>query len=946
MHDHDGGTCGCRSAAAGRAEAGLIGRILADAGLGALEQSGAVLDSASLGGVIRLAPVGEAPEILAEGEQRLLRHGMQALTLRGGDLLEIVAPLGGIAELLVGSLVLEAGARVTLHGQVRILARTLTGSAGAPVTVTVIGRDGRAGGPGENGGTAPALPRIGLFAERISGVFTFVGQGGNGGAGGSPGGNGGKALGGGSIDIAYGAQTGLLSCSRDVSACGLGGAAGAGGIAGPDSDPIGRLALAVVPLVGPSAATPLTADYNQAFTARLPPLDGPDSRRDFDDAARGLFPASTPVPPVVGRHGVIWDVGQFSFLAGEQRPPSVNPSLWRNAQLNYINGVFTVADGIWQVRGLDVSVITFIRGESGLIVIDPLTSAETARAAHRLLRDTLGLTEAQARVSAVIYSHNHVDHYGGVLGVLHPFAETEGDEGNPDGIPIHAPSGFLNAAVSENVYAGTAMGRRAVYMYGNILPHGPLGQLSIGLGLKISAATITLVEPNDTIVDSDPDHKGSSNPQLSISNLVPRTIDGIEFMFQLTPNTEAPAEMNIAFKYPAGAATYTMLHIAENCCHTLHNTLTLRGAKVRDPLAWANFLDQAIANFGPDVEIMLAAHHWPRWGRDNILDMLGKERDAYRYLNDQVLRQANKGQTMVEIAEDLRLPSGLDQAWFLRGNYGTLNHDAKAVYQFYLGWFDGVPAHLHPLPPQQQSRKYLEFMGGPEAVIAKARTCYARGEYRWVATVMNDVVFALSPEPGQVSPIAEARRVPFLDEARALLAQTYEQLGYQAESGTWRNFYLAGAQELRNGVLPIPGAMPGSLQVMFSMPSQNFLDYVAILIKAEETEGVEIVLDFVLSDPPGDGPDPEQQRLILRNGVLRHYQTNMANPVPLPPDVLTKPDATVKTSMRTFRWLVLTGQDPSGLPQETFDIDGNAAKVVTFFELLDRFDPWFNIVTP
>ena len=627
----------------------------------------------------------------------------------------------------------------------------------------------------------------------------------------------------------------------------------------------------------PNAATDSTAKVNAHNLTTLPFGD----KDDFSDARRG-FIAEGPKVIRNTKGTAIWDTDTYSFLGNEKAPPTVHPSLWRMGQLNLVQGLFKVTDRIYQVRGMDLANITFIEGNTGYIVIDPLTSVETARAALELLYQYRG----KKPVVAVIYTHSHIDHFAGVGGV------TSAADVKAGKVSIIAPKGFLEHAVSENVLAGNAMARRAQYMYGSLLPRGPAGQVDAGLGKAVSSGTISLIAPTRII-----DTTGTE-----------MTVDGVQIVFQYTPGTEAPTEMNLYFP------RFRALCMAENCTHTLHNLYTLRGAQVRDAKAWSHFLNESIQLFGDRSDVMFASHHWPRWGRERIVSMLSKQRDMYKYIHDQTLRMANHGYTMNEIAEMITLPDGLAKEWYNRGNYGSVSHDVKAVYQRYLGWFDGNPANLHPLPPVESSRRYVEFMGGPAEVTAKARRSYEKGEYRWVAQVMNHVVFA---DPGNT-------------EARQLQADALEQLGYQAESGPWRNFYLTGAQELRNGVqkMPAPG---GSSDILNAMTTEMFFDYMAIQLNGPKAAGKRIILNWRFPDIK------ETYVMTLENSALTYVKDRQASDA----------DATVIVDRQTWNTLAL--KETSFLKEllsPRLTIEGKKRKFVELMGLLDEFKPWFNIVTP
>ncbi len=617
----------------------------------------------------------------------------------------------------------------------------------------------------------------------------------------------------------------------------------------------------------------------------LEELDFSD-KQDFEDARRG-FMAPLPENGVIHTKegNPVWDLSGFSFIKVEENAPdTVNPSLWRQSQLLMQTGLFQVMERVYQVRGADASNVSFIEGETGIIVVDPLTSVECARMALNLFYQH----RPRKPVKAVIYTHSHVDHFGGVKGVV---SEEEVQAGK---VKIIAPDGFLKGALDENVMAGTAMSRRAGYMYGILLPAGPKDKVAMGLGLTMSTGTHSLIRPTEVII--------RTGQELEL--------DGLKFIFQLAPDTEAPAEMH--FYLPQ----LKLLCPAENCCHNLHNIYTLRGAKTRDALGWSKNLNESLERWGDVSEVMLNVHHWPIWGRGRIKDRLKKQRDMYRYLHDQTLRLANQGYTMPEIAEMIRLPRNLSKEWFCREYYGTVNHGVKGVYIKYLGWFDGNPAHLHPLPPVEASRRYVEFMGGAEAVLAKARTSYAQGDFRWVAEVVNHVVFA-DPENA---------------EARELEAKALEQLGYRTESGTWRNFYLTGARELRRGVHKTGGGTTASPDTIEAMPLDLFFDFLGVRLNGPKAEGKAITINWDLTDTK------EQYVLALENGVLNHTPHKQAQDA----------DATIHLSRAAFNAAILGGQAQieARVAAGEIKLEGKKEKLEELLALLDSLDPWFNIVTP
>ena len=628
-------------------------------------------------------------------------------------------------------------------------------------------------------------------------------------------------------------------------------------------------------------ATEYTRKANEAVLDQLPFAN----TEDFKDVERG-FIAPLPDEGIIRDQAgnPVWNLAEFSFAQkGFAAPDTVNPSLWRQAQLLMKAGLFKVTDRIYQVRGADLSNITFFEGDTGVIVMDPLISAETAKAALDLYYGH----RPKKPVVAVIYSHSHVDHFGGVKGIV---SEEDVAAGR---VKIVAPDGFLKAAIDENVMAGNAMSRRAGYMYGSLLTPGPKGMCTAGLGITTSRGTVTVIPPTDIITRTGQKMR----------------LDGLEFEFQLVPDTEAPAEMH--FYLPE----LRVLCTAENCCHNLHNVYTLRGAKTRDALAWSKYLNEALERWGEESDVLLSVHHWPVWGKEKIADRIKKQRDMYRYLHDQTLRLANQGYTMVEIGEMVHLPDNLSQEFYDRGYYGTVNHDVKGVYVKYLGWFDGNPANLHPLPPVEASKRYVEFMGGADAVLAKARKYFDQGDYRWVAQVMNHVVFAQ----------------PDNKAARELEADALEQLGYQAESGPWRNFYLTGAKELREGVRK--SATPGtaSPDSVSAMPLDLFFDYLAVRLDPAKAAGKTMNLNWSF-------PDINKTYVLsLENCVLNHTADKQVK----------RADASITVSRKVFNEVILKQATVAEkMASGEIRIEGNPVKIQELFSLLDTFDFWFNIVTP
>ena len=631
---------------------------------------------------------------------------------------------------------------------------------------------------------------------------------------------------------------------------------------------------------GAKDATAQTKSANDALYGQLPFTD----KTDFMNAHKG-FIAPLPSELIKGKQGnVVWDPQQYAFIKeGEKAPDTVNPSLWRQSQLINIGGLFQVTDGVYQIRNLDLSNMTIMEGKEGITVIDPLVSAETAKVGMDLYYKNRG----KRPVVAVIYTHSHVDHYGGVRGVID---EADVKSGK---VKVYAPAGFMKEAVSENIMAGNAMSRRASYMYGNLLKPDAKGQVGAGLGTTTSAGTVTLIEPTNYIT-----HTGQKE-----------VIDGLTYDFMMAPGSEAPSEM-LWYVEEKG-----MIEAAEDVTHTLHNTYSLRGAKIRDPLAWSKYINDVIGRWGGKANIIIAQHHWPTWGNENVVKLMKSQRDMYRYINDQTLRMANQGLTRDEIAANFKLPSGLEKSWASRGYYGSVSHDVKATYVFYLGWFNGNPATLNELPPVDAAKKYVDYMGGADAIMQKAKTDYAQGNYRWVAQVTNNIVFA----------------DPSNKEARNLEADALEQMGYQAESGPWRNFYLTGAQELRNGV--VKGATPNtaSPDTVKAMSPEMFFDYLAVHINGEKAANAQAVFNVDL------GADGGKYKLELENGVLNHSADAQAS----------NADASITLNRATLNKIILKEESLKQAEEKgDVQISGNHAKLDEFLGYLDSFDFWFNMVTP
>ena len=594
-----------------------------------------------------------------------------------------------------------------------------------------------------------------------------------------------------------------------------------------------------------------------------------EDRTDFENATRGLVARLEP-GRITGSGGrTVYDADAYAEATAGQCPDTVNPSLWRQSQLTAIQGLFEVTGGIYQLRGIELSNMTVVEGRDGVVIIDPAVSAEVAAAGLALYRRHRG----DRPVTAVIFTHSHLDHFGGVLGVVD--ADTD--------VPVVAPAGFLDHAVSENVYAGTAMLRRGMYHTGMGLPISATGTLGVGLGSGTSMGTSGLLAPT-----LDVTHTGQEE-----------VLDGVRIVFQITPGTEAPAEMN--FHFPDKRA----LCLAENATHNLHNLLTLRGAEVRDARGWSRYLSEAVELFADDTDVAFASHHWPTWGRDNIVQFLREQRDLYAFLHDQTLRKMNQGQVGSQIAEDFQLPPGLDSAWHARGYYGSVSHNVKAVYQRYLGWYDGNPAHLWQHPPQAAATRYVKVIGGIEATVAAAQESADGGDLRFAAELASHAVFA----------------DPSHQPATQLLAQVLTRLGYGAECATWRNNYLTGAQELTQPPFVVAVDTSGMAP---ALTITQLFDSLAIRIDAPRAWDTTASIRWQFTDLD------QTYRMELSNGVLTHYPTARSESADL-----------VITLTRAQLMGMLIGHEPDGV---TFD--GDPATLTTILSLTDQPDPAFTIVTP
>ncbi|MDG0857551.1 alkyl/aryl-sulfatase [Roseateles puraquae] len=619
--------------------------------------------------------------------------------------------------------------------------------------------------------------------------------------------------------------------------------------------------------------TPTTLQAQAAVAQALPLAE----QQAFDDAARGLI--ARPDGQILAEDGrVLMDFDAYRFVQGEA-PPTVNPSLWRQAKLNAQIGLFKVVEGVWQLRGFDIGNMTLVQGRSGWIVIDALTCRETAAAAIAFARKHLG----NQPVTALLYTHSHVDHFGGALGLLTPEQARQ--------VPVIASAGFMEEATSENLMVGTAMARRSIYQFGKNLPATVQGRVDTGLGKGVGYGRVGLLAPNDLITQPTEE----------------RTLDGVRFIFHNVPGAEAPAEMT--FSIPA----LKVYGGAENLAQTLHNLLPVRGAKVRDALRWAGYLQDALDQLG-DAEVYVGQHNWPVWGRERIVDFITRQRDAYKYLHDQTVRLINAGLTPAEIAEQVKLPASLQTFFPTRGYYGDVRHNVKAIYQFYLGAYDGNPAHLNPLPPEVMGRRYVTLAGGADKLMAAAQQAFDEGDYRWAAELLNRLVMADSRHTG----------------ARQLLARTYDQLGYAAEAATWRNSYLSAAAELRQGPPQQGIDRSVALDMLQQTPTERFLEAMAAGLNGPAAEGKDYRINLVFTDRP------ESHVLWIENAVLHHRRASPA----------ADAHATMKLTHAFFiRMMAGKVGAKDLLMSDEIQISGSRIDLARFLGLIDKAPGTFPIVT-
>jgi alkyl sulfatase BDS1-like metallo-beta-lactamase superfamily hydrolase len=629
-------------------------------------------------------------------------------------------------------------------------------------------------------------------------------------------------------------------------------------------------------------ASDATKAANAAVLKELPF----NNKQAFKDSEKGFIAPLENKGLVKNAKGdIVWDLPKFDFLSGDKAAPdTVNPSLWRQAQImQHYTGLFEVTEGVYQVRGLDLSNITFIEAPEGVIVMDPLISAETAKAGLDLYRKHRG----NKPVVAVIHSHSHLDHYGGVMGVISHEDIKSGK------VKIYAPAGYTEAALNESVIGGNRQTRLSGYQYSMLVERSPTGNMTSGLGLDTSKGTVTFAVPTNLI--TEPVQK--------------ETIAGLDFEFMLAPDTEAPAEM--FFYIPK----YKALSTAEDAVHNQHNVYSLRGAKVRSAYNWAMYLKLANERWGDEAEVLYAPHHWPIWGKERISEHLTRQSAAYKYINDQSIRLANSGYDMIEAAEMLKLPEALQSEWSLRGYYGTTNHNVKAAIDKQFGWYNGNPATLHPLPRVEAGKKYVDYMGGADAIIKKAKVDFDKGNYRWVMQVLMQVVYA---DPSNMA-------------ARNLMADASEQLGYQSEAGTWRGWYLSAAKDLREGVKQLPVLGFASPDTVAAMPLELFFDYLSIRLNGPKAEGKTIKMNLDLPDTK------DKYLLVVQYGVLQYHKDQQAK------------DADVSLTMNRDSLNEIIGgklKVEQGVTNGKIKLDGDAKKFEEFVSLLDTFDPWYQVVMP
>ena len=618
---------------------------------------------------------------------------------------------------------------------------------------------------------------------------------------------------------------------------------------------------------------------------------------DFDDtqeeefAKKGFITVPDSLQITDDDGNVVWNMDNYDFVRDADSPDSANPSLWRNTKSNANYGLFQVSDDIYQVRGYDLSNMTFVRTDNGWIIMDCLASSDTAKAALELFKSEMG----DIHIVAVIISHAHIDHYGGIQGVL-----TQDELADPSlsldeqiasgKTAIIVPDGFENAVMSENVFVGTAMKRRSLYQYGSVIQPGEQGRLSVGIGLAVSQGEVGYLSPTFNVTEE----------------VFETTIDGVKVIFQLTPDTESPAEMNTYF--PDKKA----LWLAENCTASMHNIYTLRGAEVRDANSWARYITEAQSLFGKDAEVVFQSHNWPHWGNDVIQEYMTNTAAVYKFMHDQTLLYINQGYTSTEIANMIELPEALNKVWYTRQYYGTLKHNVKAIYQKYMGWYDANPVHLDELEPTEYAKKLVEYLGDADKVLEMAKSDYEKGEYQWVAQITNTLVYA-DPEN---------------EQAKYLCADALEQLGYQAESGAWRNAYLVAASELRNGTdMYPPSAVTGSGSTAQQMDMQTTLDYMGIMLDSTKLADKSFTINLQVTND-------QNYLLKVHHGVLLYY----------PDEQDENADITITTKKAGILAIAACNED--GISKLVESVEGDQELYKAFCESMTPLSLYFNIIEP
>lgn len=618
---------------------------------------------------------------------------------------------------------------------------------------------------------------------------------------------------------------------------------------------------------------------------------------DFDDtqeeefAKKGFITAPDSLQITDDDGNVVWNMDNYDFVRDADSPDSANPSLWRNTKSNANYGLFQVSDDIYQVRGYDLSNMTFVRTDNGWIIMNCLASSDTAKAALELFKSEMG----DIHIVAVIISHAHIDHYGGIQGVL-----TQDELADPSlsldeqiasgKTAIIVPDGFENAVMSENVFVGTAMKRRSLYQYGSVIQPGEQGRLSVGIGLAVSQGEVGYLSPTFNVTEE----------------VFETTIDGVKVIFQLTPDTESPAEMNTYF--PDKKA----LWLAENCTASMHNIYTLRGAEVRDANSWARYITEAQSLFGKDAEVVFQSHNWPHWGNNVIQEYMTNTAAVYKFMHDQTLLYINQGYTSTEIANMIELPEALNKVWYTRQYYGTLKHNVKAIYQKYMGWYDANPVHLDELEPTEYAKKLVEYLGDADKVLEMAKSDYEKGEYQWVAQITNTLVYA-DPEN---------------EQAKYLCADALEQLGYQAESGAWRNAYLVAASELRNGTdMYPPSAVTGSGSTAQQMDMQTTLDYMGIMLDSTKLADKSFTINLQVTND-------QNYLLKVHHGVLLYY----------PDEQDENADITITTKKAGILAIAACNED--GISKLIESVEGDQELYKAFCESMTPLSLYFNIIEP